>query len=174
MSSIAVAHDRGRRVSLTCRACGTSFVRLACQVTRGRGRYCSEDCRRAGLRSGVMLHCATCDTAFYRARSDAGRARTWFCCREHHKAWRAARRSHDTYPRIGSEHQHRVVAERVLRRRLAPDEVVHHIDGDKQNYGPSNLAVFPSQSFHARCHAGHMAADELDRYRLLMLAEAAA
>lgn len=53
--------------------------------------------------------------------------------------------------RVGTEHhladvrgyayEHRLVAEQKIGRRLLPGEIVHHIDGNKQNNGPENLEV---------------------------------
>lgn len=53
---------------------------------------------------------------------------------------------------------HRVLAEQMLARPLAPGEIVHHRDGDSTNNDPANLLVLPSQRYHAhieyhlRCH----------------------
>ena len=47
--------------------------------------------------------------------------------------------------------EHILVAERKLGRRLRPGEVVHHIDGNKQNNDPDNLAVM-TQGEHTRIH----------------------
>lgn len=41
----------------------------------------------------------------------------------------------------GYAYEHRLVAERVIGRRLQPGEVVHHRDHDKQNNSPENLQV---------------------------------
>lgn len=49
-------------------------------------------------------------------------------------------------------YRYRVVAEAHLGRRLALGEVVHHIDGDRTNDEPWNLAVFSSQRDHMRFH----------------------
>lgn len=57
-----------------------------------------------------------------------------------------------TYLKENGEHVHRVVAESVLGRPLAPGEVVHHEDQMKHNNHPSNLIVFPSQAVHAKHH----------------------
>jgi hypothetical protein len=57
-----------------------------------------------------------------------------------------------TYKKYLGRHEHRVVAEEMLGRSLRPDEVVHHIDGDKTNNSPSNLAVMTRKE-HAALHA---------------------
>lgn len=49
------------------------------------------------------------------------------------------------------QHQHRVVMERVLNRKLKKGEIVHHIDGNKQNNNPKNLMVM-TQSEHIKLH----------------------
>ena len=48
--------------------------------------------------------------------------------------------------------QHRVVAERIMGRKLELGEVVHHEDRDGKNNDPSNLIVFASQADHGKHH----------------------
>lgn len=48
----------------------------------------------------------------------------------------------------GYAYEHRVVAERVLGRQLKSDEIVHHIDENKQNNDPSNLKVVAGVAEH--------------------------
>lgn len=64
----------------------------------------------------------------------------------------ASNRSPKAYPKIRGRHVHRIVAEKMLGRKLKVGEVVHHKDGDKQNYNPTNLEIFSSQSEHAKVH----------------------
>lgn len=60
-----------------------------------------------------------------------------------------------SYPKFFGRRLHRVVAELLLGRELKSGEVVHHIDGNKQNNDPKNLMVFGSQAEHAAWHAKH-------------------
>lgn len=57
-----------------------------------------------------------------------------------------------SYAKLYGRHEHRVVAEQLLGRKLRPGEVVHHIDGNKRNNVPQNIRVFASQSEHAKFH----------------------
>ena len=57
-----------------------------------------------------------------------------------------------TYKKVRGRHEHRIVAERMLGRKLLRDEHVHHIDGNKRNNTPSNLQVLTSAE-HLRLHA---------------------
>lgn len=167
----------GRRVGKVpkaCSACGTVVERYPSQM---RGKvYCSNACLGTSRRNGSELFCALCDSPFYRrlGEQDIGVRVRQFCSRRCYTEWRAIHRSPETYLKMGKRHAHRVVAESVLGRRLREDEVVHHIDGDKQNNAPENLAVFPDQSHHARCHQGNMTGEELSRYMVLNLAESEA
>lgn len=60
-----------------------------------------------------------------------------------------------TYKKLNGRHQHRVVAEQMLGRPLKRGEIVHHIDGNKHNNSPENLAVM-TQADHLRLHHAEM------------------
>lgn len=158
-----------KRLQLVCEECGITFERYPSQLTRSTKYYCSLACAGRATRRGSVLHCAYCDSEFYRhfAEQDVGKKINQFCSRDCYMEWRAVNRKSSTYPKIGAAHQHRLVAEAVLGRKLTPQEVVHHIDLDKHNTNPRNLAVFPDQATHMRCHAGAMSDEELRGFSLI-------
>lgn len=50
------------------------------------------------------------------------------------------------------KYRHRMLAEKLLKRRLLPNEIVHHIDGRRSNNDPTNLCVMDRmrhEHFHA-------------------------
>lgn len=154
-------------VQLVCAECGVGFEKYECLLRPdSKHYYCSKKCVGASKRHGSVLFCALCDSEFYRRFGEQD-ANLQFCSKPCYFAWRVLNRSPDTYPKDGAIHRHRIVAESVLGRKLKPKEVVHHIDLNKGNCKPDNLAVFPNQSYHMRCHHGKMPASELRRFSLV-------
>lgn len=152
----------------TCIGCGASFRRYASLLKNPDRPFCSRMCVGAAKRHGSTLHCAMCDGEFYRrfGEQDVGVTRRQFCSKACYRDWRDSNRKPGTYAKIGSRHVHRIVAEECLGRPLTSDEVVHHINEDKQDNRPANLAVLPDQSFHSRVHAGKVSDAELRRFSL--------
>jgi hypothetical protein len=55
------------------------------------------------------------------------------------------------YRKFLGRHEHRLIAEQMLGRKLMQGEIVHHIDGNKSNNAWSNLLVM-TQSEHCKTH----------------------
>ncbi|WP_375710126.1 HNH endonuclease [Leuconostoc citreum] len=58
--------------------------------------------------------------------------------------------------RINGKYQpeHRRIVEKNIGRKLKHEEIVHHIDFNKQNNDIENLHVFKNTSEHIKCHRG--------------------
>jgi hypothetical protein len=52
----------------------------------------------------------------------------------------------------GQVYEHIVVAEKMIGRSVAPYEIVHHLDGNKQNNHPDNLDILSSTAEHNKIH----------------------
>jgi hypothetical protein len=57
----------------------------------------------------------------------------------------------NTYKKLFGRHEHRVIAEEIIGRKLRSDEHVHHIDFDKHNNDPRNLSVMKKDD-HLKLH----------------------
>lgn len=78
---------------------------------------------------------------------------------ERNPDWKGGKTIADGYVEISSKticpkrkREHQLVMENYIGRELRIDEVVHHIDGNKQNNHISNLALM-DKSAHARLHS---------------------
>lgn len=117
-----------------CTRCGKRMYRPPSQRKRGRP-FCSKQCHMKTLNAEMNPDRMT---PAVRGKLRAARLGTG---------------EGVTYEKFFGRHTHRVVAELMLGRPLAPGEVVHHIDGDKRNNDYKNLMVFPCQADHAAWHA---------------------
>lgn len=135
------------KMFLKCDHCGKEYASYQC------GKYhhfCSIECRRA---AGKLVASSFNEDT----RKRAGERITFYnknvfnqgIYRERQAA--ALRGKGSGYIKRKGRHEHRIVAEAKLGRPLEPSEIVHHIDGNKQNNAPENLAVM-TQSEHVRIH----------------------
>lgn len=56
------------------------------------------------------------------------------------------------YVKRNGMHEHRVVAESMLGRKLRKGEIVHHKNGKRYDNRPSNIVILKSQSEHCKVH----------------------
>ncbi len=106
----------------------------------------------------LTYHCEICGDPYHPYKTTS---RT--CCRAHANALIAkesvekraetlrGRGEGKAYKKLHGKHEHRVIAEKMIGRKLEKGEIVHHIDGNKLNNDPSNLEVM-TQSEHVERH----------------------
>lgn len=51
--------------------------------------------------------------------------------------------------------EHRIIMEKHIKRKLLPEEIVHHIDGNKRNNKIENLLLLPNRAEHNKLHTGN-------------------
>lgn len=121
----AVGKRGGRILEKTCCVCGRSFTR---PWKQRRAVVCSRRCR--GIKNAAMFRNWPQDIRDKCAAS----------ARKRGDECRGTGKKHP-YVKRGNRHEHRVVVEGILGRRLGPDEIVHHKDGNAKNNNPDNLQL---------------------------------
>lgn len=164
--SPAVRAKRKPQIVSKCGRCGNEYKHKASRSSRFCSRLCHHEAKRT-LPKPDPRPCIHCKTVFKpsRKRGDA-RYCSKRCIMIHQgrggfsrEAIEATRQRNYSlrgtgtkgYVKIDGVHEHRIVAEKMLGRPLTETEIVHHIDGDKHNNDPSNLAVM-TQAEHMREH----------------------
>ncbi len=71
--------------------------------------------------------------------------------------------SHPHANNRGYVREHRLVMEEHLGRFLKPSEVIHHIDGNKENNKINNLMLFPTKGAHRYFHIKFKGGDKHGR-----------
>lgn len=144
------------KVELRCDYCGKTIFRYPSQIKKHN--FCSRECLAKYSNSttnpkgykdlknyfNISRHMSKLNTELNPTRMSV---ETRTKIRNKH-----IKRCATSYPKYFGRHEHRVVAEKILGRKLSAEEVVHHIDGNKRNNSPDNLMVFRNKAEHSRYH----------------------
>lgn len=138
------------KVKVLCSWCGAVVHRYPSCINAHT--FCSTMCRSHFLSkttnpSGYIQHTHLADY-----NREHNKHRMTVAVKSKLRRARRAKGDRRSYPKLYGRHLHRQIAEIKIGRSLRPGEVVHHIDGDIQNYSPDNLYVCRDQKEHARIH----------------------
>ena len=140
------------KVKVFCSWCGAEIYRFPSQLAVSKHSFCSKEC----IRNFRQKETNPAGYTKHEHLTKYNRENNKFRMTEEVKAKLSRARfgsgEGKSYPKLHGRHVHRAVAERVLGRKLKPGEIVHHRDGNKQNYSPENLQVLQNQSEHCRLH----------------------
>lgn len=158
-------------VLIKCYTCGAKVKKKPSDIKKHN--FCNRNCyHKYQARNQIKTVCERCGKPVCKSPSDATERN--FCSRKCHmetlntelnpyrmtaEVRRKIRLSRldsgkgGGYSKLYGRHTHRVIAEKMLGRKLIKGEVVHHIDKNKRNNSPENLMVFKSQKEHAAWHA---------------------
>ena len=127
------------KIKVNCENCGKEILRYECAIFKHV--FCSRECSK----SYTSKRMSEMNKRLNPSRMNEE-------TKNKIRASRILSSDKKAYPKIKGRHLHRIMAEKKLGRKLKPGEVVHHIDGDKQNYNPENLEILASQKEHAKIH----------------------
>jgi len=120
---------------------------------------------RLGLKRTVRIYPAKTELFKERMRGDGnpfyGKKHTEETKRKiSEKNWKGGKSVHQGYVLIRRKNkyvkEHRLVMEKTIGRRLRPEEIVHHKDGNRENNHIHNLELCESQSEHISKHKCHL------------------
>lgn len=127
------------KIKVNCENCGKEVFRYKCQILKHV--FCSRECSKVYTSKRMT-----------EMNKELNPIRMTEKVKENIRWGHLLKGEGKAYPKIRGKHAHRVVAERMLGRKLRLGEVVHHKDGNKLNYTEENLEVFSSQKEHAAYH----------------------
>lgn len=150
-------------LSVRCIICSKEFTIKPSHEKLGWGKFCSNDCKREGQKSGTVFNCSTCSKQIYRAASKIKRSksRLFFCNKTCQTLWRNSLYIEKEHPNwVNGIRSYREIIKRsgaekkCIHCNIDDERVlaVHHLDHDRTNNTVSNL-VWMCMNCHFLIHS---------------------
>lgn len=147
------------KLQIQCDWCGREFERDECHTKGKKHLFCSRQCladfssRRKNPNAYKDLKpYANISKHMSKLNKDLNPTRMTKEVRGKLREAHLGKGECNGYSKIYGKLAHRVIAEKMLGRKLRPEEVVHHRDGNKYNNACENLVVFSNSGEHTKHH----------------------
>lgn len=146
--------NKRKRIKRKCKSCGREIQVKLCDIKRGGGKYCSKFCfyktpQSKQSRRKRSLTCRGINTGESNGMWNGGKSKNgegYILILQHHHPYAHA---------YGYVLEHRIIMENAIGRFLKPTEIIHHINGIKDDNRIENLQLFPGVGEHTRFHLAH-------------------
>lgn len=152
-----------KRIKLICPQCGKEFEELECKIKYRESQgcinhYCSEKCGNAAKKKRVIKYCKTCGKTFEVQRKSKQEFCSVDCVNQFKKDTGICKKQGFWYENgykvlyidgKRSIKEHIKVMQDHIGRKLKPDEVVHHINGNKLDNRIKNLQLMKRKDHSA-------------------------